>query len=185
MNLSKDKFKKLMDEIMDHYKTVSLSDLDVLKLVKHKAKCLLYKDLEKYNTIDEALGKHGALFLLYETSPQYGHWCAVFRRNKDTINFFDSYGTFPDQELYWVNKNTRKHLGQNIPYLSHLLLKSKNTNLEYNDYKYQKSDKNISTCGRWAAIRIILRDLTCEQFQKVFGTKDSDKLVTLVTEIIS
>ena len=72
MNLSKDKFKKLMDEIMDHYKTVSLSDLDVLKLVKHKAKSLLYKDLEKYNSIDEALGKHGALFLLYETSLDIG-----------------------------------------------------------------------------------------------------------------
>lgn len=177
-------FKKVLDEIVKIYKGVSLSDLDVLKLVNNKARVMLYKDLAKYQTLDEALGPHGAIFLLYESEPQYGHWTVIWRRNKDTINFFDSYGTFPDEQIWWNDKETQLKLGQSIPYLSYLLINSDYPNLEYNDYQYQKDGKDINTCGRFAALRLLLRDWSPEQFQKVFGNKNADDLVTIITELL-
>ena len=179
-----DKFESDIKEITKSQIPVSLSDLDVMRLVKGKAKVLLYKDLAKYNTIDEALGKHGALYLLYEAKPMVGHWVTVFKRDDNTISYFCSYGTFPDQQLYWNNQYTRDYLGQNIPYLSYLLINSQYEKLEYNDFAFQKPGKDVATCGRWAAMRLLLRELTPEEFIKAFRGVDGDYLVTLITEII-
>ena len=177
-------FPILYKKLVKIYKGVALSDLEVLKIVKNKARVMLYNELAKYKTIDEALGEHGAIFLLYENQPQFGHWTTVWRRNRDTINFFDSYGIFPDEQIYWNDEKTRKMLNQDIPYLSHLLINSNYKNLEYNDYQYQKDGDDINTCGRWAALRLVLRDWTPKEFQKVFGKKNGDDLVTIITELI-
>lgn len=178
---SKPSFKAGLKQVVDAYKSISLSDQDVMKLVNHKARVLIYSDLKHFRTLDEALGPHKAIFLLYETRKDYGHWVAVFQHNKTTVEFFDPYGIFPDEELYWTNVHTRKMLGQDVPYLSSLLLKSKYPNLEYNNYKFQKEGSDINTCGRWSALRIALRDMSLEDFKKNFLGKNSDDLVTILT----
>jgi len=182
------KIDKVINNILKIYKGVSLSDLDVLKLVKNRAKVLLYKDLKKYNTLDEALGPHEAIFLLYETKPQYGHWTLLFKRKdrngEDVISFFDSYGEFPDNELAWNDQYTNDYLGQNLPFLSKLIIESPYENLEYDDHRYQKMQEGVSTCGRWAALRLICRVLSPEKFKKLFGKANGDDLVTLITELL-
>ena len=69
-------FEGLYNKLIKIYKGVALSDLEVLKIVKNKARVMLYNELSKYKTLDEALGKHGAIFLLYENQTQFGHWTA-------------------------------------------------------------------------------------------------------------
>ena len=162
---------------------IALSDKDVLSLVEGNAVVRLYKDLARFNTIDEALGKHGALFLLYETQPDYGHWVAVIKRQGDNgpeIEYFDSYGGYVDGTLKYVPKYFRKVSGQNFPHLSALMYNSP-YDLAYNQYKFQKHGANIKTCGRWSALRIIFRDLPLETFKRLFKHANSDELVTMLT----
>jgi len=183
------KFDKVINNILKVYKGISLSDLDVLKLVKNQAKVLLYKDLKKYRTLDEALGPHGAAIILYESRPGYGHWTTVFKRKdkkgETVISFFDSYGEFTDDELYWNDRNTNTYLGQEIPYLSKLIIESPYENLEYDDHQYQKFEKGVATCGRWVVLRLLCRGLSPEKFRELFGYARSDDLVTLITELLN
>lgn len=173
--------KSRIQQIIDEYKAISLSDSDVMRLVNNKARVLIYKDLKHYKTLDDMLGPHSAVFLLYETRPDYGHWVAVFKHDPTTIEFFDPYGIFPDEQLKWTNTHTRKILGQNVPYLSALFYESKYPNLTYNNYKFQKEGAGINSCGRWSALRIALRDMDLEEFKKHFYGKNSDDLVTILT----
>lgn len=171
-------------------KAIALSDSDVMKLVEHKARVLTYGMLREYSTLDEVLGKHNAIFLLYETKPDYGHWTAVFRRTDEngqltnTIEFFDPYGIFPDNELEWVPDNFKEISGQNYPMLSALLYESP-YNLTYNDHKFQKHGEGINTCGRWSALRIVFKDIPLEMFADKFlhknGEWTSDEIVSILT----
>ena len=164
---------------IDRHKKIPLSDSDVLKLVENKAKILVYSDLQKYDTLDEALGPHQAAFLLYESQPDYGHWTCIFR-NDDYVEFFDPYGIFPDNELEWIPDNFRKVSGQMYPQLSALLYKSP-YDLEYNEHKFQKKGAGVNTCGRWSALRLVFRYLSLKDFAKLFKHKNADDLVSVLT----
>lgn len=180
-----DAMDKKVQKVIAGYKSIALSDQDVLRIVEGKARVLIYRDLAKFSTLDEALGEHGAIFLLYESRPDFGHWTLVMRRTPEEVEFFDSYGIFPDEELNWVGAEENKQLGQSYPYLSKLLHDSPYPKLEYNDHKFQKMSDDVSSCGRWAALRLILRDLTINEFKRLFKGKNGDDLVTLITELIS
>jgi hypothetical protein len=164
---------------INKHKKIALSDSDVLKLVEHKAKILIYSDLSKFKTLDEALGKHQAAFLLYESQPDYGHWTVLFR-NDDYVEFFDPYGVFPDNELEWIPKHFREISGQMYPQLTALLYYSP-YDLEYNEHKFQKHGEGINTCGRWSALRLAFRDVSLKQFAEMFKGKKSDDLVSILT----
>lgn len=166
---------------IDKHKSIPLSDSDVLKLVENKANVLVYSDLQKYNTLDEALGPHGAIFLLYETQPDYGHWTCMFKMDDGkTIEFFDPYGIFPDNQLEWVPKNFREVSGQMYPQLTALLYYSP-YNLTYNEHKFQKKGAGINTCGRWSALRLVCRDMSLKKFAEIFKHEDADDLVSIIT----
>lgn len=173
-------------DIIQQAKKKSLSSKDVLKLVDNKANLLIYHQLTKYNNIDDALGKYGALILLYETKKNYGHWTLVFKRDKNTIEMFDSYGIFIDDELNFVPKNFKKEGKETYPYLTYLLYNS-GYNIEYNDKQLQSKKIGTATCGRWTAVRLLLRYISIEKFIKLFtGNKcfNPDDLVTLITILI-
>lgn len=163
----------------------SLSSLDVMDLVDHRAKLLTYTELAEYDTLDQALGRHGALILLYLTSENYGHWCCVFKYGKDTIQFFDSYGKMPDDQLLFVPEYFRKESKQNHTHLTYLLYNS-GYNVRYNQYVLQESKQDIATCGRWVATRINLRHMNEDRFANMFlnQTAKPDFLITLVTKNI-
>ena len=119
------------------------------------AKIMEYKNLEKYKSIKELLPKKpDFVFLLYEDSPQKGHWVALTRDRNNNINYFDSYGGKVDAPLSWSSAQVRKKLQQDIPYLSQLLNKTP-WDVFYNDEDYQKDGSTINTCGRHCAFYIL------------------------------
>lgn len=171
---------------IDELKAEALSDEQVMKLVDGKARVLIYSDLADYDDIDEALGEHLAIFLLYESRPDFGHWVCCFR-NGNEIEFFDPYGIFPDEELKWISEDFRKVSGQKYPHLSYLLSESP-YKLTYNNFKFQKQGSGINTCGRWSALRLVFRDLTLKRFKHLFYERHDDlspdDIVSILTEDI-
>lgn len=175
-----------MNKTLQLYEDIALSDKEVLKLIDGKANLILYPDLHKYNTIDEILEPYGACILLFEARPKYGHWCCIFKVNNKLLEFFNPYGGYPDDSLEYIPMHFRLISNQYYPYLSILMYNSP-YELSYNEHKFQKHGKNIKTCGRWCAIRLVFRNLSLDEFNELIKllTKklnvDSDKLVTLLT----
>lgn len=162
----------------------SLSNQEILTLVKNKANLVSYTDLHKYNSLDQLLGQYGACIILYETKKNYGHWCCIFKfPDGKTIEFFDPYGLFPDKERQFISKAFRKESNQNYPYLTALMLKSPYI-LTYNHFPFQEIKTGVNSCGRWCAIRLIFRNLTLKDFIKIFGKNrkyTNDFYATLIT----
>lgn len=141
-----------------------LTDLDI----KNKINCgiVFFKDIKKYKSIDELLGKKKMKIILYEHEPGYGHWCCIFR-NGNYLEFFNSYGDYscpmPDMQLKKYNKRWKNKSGQNDFYLAKLMIKSP-YKLNYNQYQFQSSDINVQTCGRWCIFRLQNKNLNTDQF---------------------
>ena len=115
----------------------------------------------------------------------YGHWVCL-TRNDNNLEFFDSYGFFVDDPIYFKNssKYFRKVNNQNYPHLTYLLLKATpEYNINYNEIRFQKMNSNISTCGRHVACRICYKQLdlySYYNFLKSIGN-NLDKVVTMLT----
>lgn len=169
-----------LEQIVKKNKNKALSNTDLIRLVDGKAKVVIYNQLYKFRTLDELLEPYGAVFLLYLFKPSYGHWCAVIRRTPKIVEFFDSYGGPPDEPLDYIDEKFKKKTNQDYPYLSKLLWESPYS-IEYNDYDFQKRGNNIKTCGRFAALRVIFRNLTLNKFAKIFDDPYSDELATYFT----
>lgn len=159
-----------------------LSTLDLQKMLGNKIKIIDYRKLHKYHNIDNILGKYGCVILLYETRLNYGHWVCLFK-DGNIIEHFDSYGYRPDEELKFTPKYFRETYYGKLPHLVTLLMNSP-YKIRYNHYKLQKHGNGISTCGRWVALRLLLRNLDEHQFKKLFTVKGipKDYLVTLITQ---
>jgi hypothetical protein len=157
-----------------------------MKIVDGKARFVIYADLGKYASIEELLKPYGAVFILYINSPQgnYGHWTALID-HKDRIEFFDSYSMLPDAEFSDIDSAIRKKYNYTgYPYLTKLLY-NQPKKIEYNHYRLQKMDDKIATCGRWVALRILLKDVPLELFIEAMTiTDDHDKLTVILTQNI-
>lgn len=178
-----------MEDIINKYVDIALSDKEVLDLVHNRAELILYPDIYKYSSIDDMLGPHRAAIILFEAQPNYGHWVALFN---DGINleFFNSYGGYPDDTLKFIDKKFRVISNQDKPYLSYLMMNSPYI-LHYNQYPFQKHNKDVKTCGRHAALRLVFRDLTIDEYKDMFDyLKDTlhvdyDKLATILTMYVN
>ena len=175
-----------MQQILNKYEDVALSNFDILKKLKNKANIILYPNLYEYKNIDEVLGNFDSCVLLFESQPKYGHWVCIFKRDNNTIEFFNPYGGYPDDSLLKINKEFRKKSGQNYPILSMLLLKSP-YNLTYNEFQFQKHSMNIKTCGRHCIVRLLFKDLDLYDYVDMLNSLsdkfnlDYDAIVTLLT----
>jgi hypothetical protein len=179
-------FKRLIDQ----EKSEPTSADDILKIVKGKANVIKYCELKKYSCIDELLYPYDACVLLYETKPNYGHWVCLTKHG-NLIEYFNSYGNLgkpnskmgmPDTELEFISKEWAKESGQDHRYLSDLLMdESCDYELSYNDHPFQKMTNEVSTCGRWVGLRILLKELPLEVFKDLFYGKHSDDLITFLT----
>ena len=137
-----------LDEIIEE----PLGDDDI-KFYFPNAKILKYSELNNYKTLDEIIPKDkDFFFLLYENSPNRGHWTVVSKNNKEA-EYFDSYGGAPDNPLNWNNKETNKELEQDKKKLTSLFNHS-NLKVIFNPIKYQEEGDDISTCGRHCVFRI-------------------------------
>lgn len=153
------------------------------------AKIILYNELKNYNSIDQILphSKSYAI-ILYQNSPNSGHWVGISRPNKNTIEVFDSYGNPIDKPLSWISKNENIKLGIDGPYLTNLLNKS-GYNVIHNTTCFQGKNGDISTCGRHACFRIkcmLDKNMDLEKYTKMMKNvknsmnKTFDELVAIM-----
>ena len=166
----------------------SLSGNEICESLNNQVKIMTYKTLTKYNDIFKAMGKHKAICLLYETKKNYGHWVCVFQRG-NVIEHFDSYNYMPDDELDFIPENFKIMNETNFPHLTKLLYKS-GCNIHYNDYRLQKHGQNINTSGRHCVMRLLLRNLSIDEYYKIMKdlkkkfNYDYDELITILTRFI-
>lgn len=178
-----------MKNILDVYKSTALSNFDLIDLVGGKANVEVYPEVHKYKTIDDLLGPNNACFLLFETEPRFGHWCALVKYG-NTVEFFDPYSGYPDNVLDFIPKDFKKKSKQNYPYLTKLLYECP-YEIEFNDHKYQKKSDKINTCGRHCACRILFKNLDLKEYDKMIKKlskelkTDPDGVVTTITAEIS
>jgi hypothetical protein len=168
----------------------SLSDKDVLKIVDGKANFITYDQLKYVDSIDELLEPYGSCIILYLTEPNYGHFVSLnlVGPNEDVLEHFDSYGIIPDDELreFNISKEVRDEYNEDYPYLLQLMYDSP-YELSFNEHKLQARKNNINTCGRWAAMRSLLRHLPLEEFVDIFQNNKlgtPDEIVTAITQDI-
>lgn len=167
----------------------SLSGNDMMKYGPKGARMLTYKELTKCKTLDEALGPKGILILLYlTTGDSYGHWCCVFKRDFNTVEFFDSYGKTIDEPLNYAKMDVRIRNNEVLPYLSKILYDS-GYNIEYNDHRLQGMSQtvHIATCGRHVLCRLAARYLDIDEYVKCMfsdSNHDPDYIVTYITSFI-
>ena len=107
---------------------------------------LLYKDLHKFNSIEELFKDDNLRIILIETKPSYGHWVSLIK-DGDTYIYFNSYGFAPDHELQFLQPFYRHLLGEDVAEIKRL---AKGCKLIYNNVKLQGKDS--STCGRWQVL---------------------------------
>jgi len=164
----------------------SVSNLDLYKLFNNKIHIYDYNELSQFNNINQAFHPYDVIFLLFETKQNYGHWTCIINHD-DRIEFFDSYGIFPDKERKYTNIEFRKQNNMMLPHLTALLYNS-NKQIEYNDHKLQDmSKRNIQTCGRWCAFRYLCKDINIDSFARFFKNNKKytpDELVTILTSYI-
>lgn len=165
-----------------------LSDSDIHDYLP-SAKIIKYNELNKYPTIDDLLpNTKEYCFILYESSPNSGHWTCVSKPRDNIVEYFDSYGGPPDNPMKWTSENIRIGLGEGEKILSKLFNEC-SEEVVYNKIKYQKEDIDIADCGRWCVLRILrmkagdnLNEFHkwIENQHKIFGGNDD----SIVTQII-
>lgn len=177
-----------METAIKELKKKPLSGLEILESCNNEIKVMTYKELSEYKTIDDAFGNKDAIALLYEIKPRYGHWVGVFRHpGYNTIEFYDSYGLFIDDQLSFVPEKFKKQLSEDYPYLSRLLYNSK-YDIIYNPVRIQKRQKGISSCGRHVVMRCLTKDIPLNEYlniiQQNLKITNPDELVTYLTASI-
>ena len=140
---------------------------------------LLYNELKDYRHLEDLLRKHPMNIILYQTnqkgSSAYGHWVALFRTPSGSVEFFDSYGTYPDDDLARTIYKDCKECN----YLTKLLLDfmDRGGSVEYNNYKLQGD--STATCGKHVFTRLLNSGLGIDQYKsyldemkKLYGSYD-------------
>jgi len=139
-------------------------------------------DLLRYDDIDFAriaqepwILEDKKLIILYpgyysnEFVPNVGHYCGLsgYRpsKNRFRINFFDSYGSMPD-DVYAEIKDPRKKYYKKL--LKALFIAADTHPriiVEFNPDTYQKKYQN--SCGYWAGVRLKNYALSDDKFKKL------------------
>ena len=120
-----------------------------------------YHELVNYESIQSLLGVQKAVCILFETTYDVGHYCALYFTDLG-LHFFDPYGMKPDQELKYATYNQ-------TPYLS-LLLQKYEGPLFVNRYRYQTWSRGVNTCGRHAGVRLRTRHVfSDEEYRALLG----------------
>ena len=73
-----------------------------------------YRELRDITQIEQIL-KDNSVVILYANKPKRGHWICLIRyikNNVPTLEFFDSYGFFPDDEKKIISKEFLRNSNQ-------------------------------------------------------------------------
>jgi len=173
---------------INRLKKKSLSDEEIFNALKGKTKIYLYRDIIDAKTINDLFGKNDSVVILYEKEPNIGHWVGLLRNGK-VIEFFDSYGMFPESEKDYINQNFINHSGQRKNKLAELLRDawSLGYSVEYNNYHLQVMKDGISTCGRHVISRIWNKRMNIDEYNKFINSfrnkgLNPDDVVSIITK---
>ena len=164
-----------------------LSDSDVRHLLGHSTSIMTYPQLASAHKIQDVMDSRGRVVLLYlTTSFTNGHWTTVFTRPNDEIEFFDPYGGAPDEQFDWIPDSIEEALGQTTRYLGRLLDEASEDGyvVRYNPHKFQQMKRDVNSCGRWVAVRLIYSHLSLDQFKALIDKSgvSPDTFVAVVTD---
>ena len=144
---------------------------------------VLYSDLEKYSSITELLGKWKFVVILYQVSSiNDGHFVCLCESDSGKLLFRDSYGLKYDAEQA-VGAVYDRALPR---YLTELIVKD-GRDCEWNTYDYQKKSSTVGTCGRWASVFSLWRNLSAQEIKTLLTTNqnsylnDTDNAIVLLT----
>ena len=123
--------------------------------------CKVVVHSELKGSIFDYFDENNAFVLLYETiSKDAGHWVSVlYYPEYNEIEFFDSYGMAPDDELFYSHYDIKPLL---VP-----LLHQSGCRIVWNTRKLQQMKHSINTCGRHAAMRVRLRNYRLQEYIKI------------------
>lgn len=139
-----------------------LSGVEIQKLIGKPP--VLYSDLVKYKNLSSLLPKSSPYcVILYQNTKYEGHYVSIFIDADGCINFQDSYGYSPDVP---INEGLLPFDSPLKRYLSNLIQKS-GRKLISNTTDYQSHKKDTSDCGRYACLRILLRDINNDDFKSL------------------
>jgi hypothetical protein len=139
--------------------TEPMSDAD-LEVYLPQAKIFMFRELQSYPTIQSILRKPRDYFImLYEHTPQNGHWVAVLRY-ESTIEFFCPYGSSPyspNSPLEWNSPEQNQVVDATHNYLEDLLnnAKTQGWSVIHNKMDFQEKRNNINTCGAFCVWRVL------------------------------
>lgn len=178
----------MSNKIINKLKEVPFSGNDIRDALDGNVKIIRYEEIHKFKTLDELLNPYDSVCILYQTKPNYGHWCCLFKHRYndiDTVEFNDPYGYKIDEQLEFINADFRKKSNQDYPYLARLMLESP-YKLTYNNKKLQKRADDVSSCGRHCSLRLILKDTPLKQYQDFLmsGGLNADDKATYLTAFI-
>ena len=169
-------------------KRKALSDEEIFNALSGHTRIFLYRDINDMNTIDDLFGDFDSVVILYEREPQIGHWVGLLRRG-NVIEFFDSYGIFPDLEKDYINQKFIMNSGQGFNKLASLLHDAWDLGyqVEYNNYGLQVMKDGISTCGRHVISRIWFKDMDIDEYNKFINSfrkygLNPDDVVSIITQ---
>lgn len=154
-------------------------------------KVINYLDLNKFFRIEDVCGSFGVILYTPISTRNNGHYAALWiNHNKNELNYFCSYG----YNLQFTIQRSNYMLASSEPdedYLLRLVRDyiQRGGSFIANHKRYQNLAQEISTCGRYAMIRLIYRDKTNTEFDKWFGIKKgytltNDELITLLTFLV-
>lgn len=156
----------------------ALRGSDIIKAFDNKVKIVVYSDLPKYKNLDQLLDPYGRVVILYETNDiDNGHYTCLFR-NKNGINYFDSYGMKIEKPLDYFGDGIKEKTGSNNNYLNKLLYQDK-YKIYYNNHRLQTFGSGIATCGRWCIIRMFYPDIDENAFYKLFKESSDESGISM------
>lgn len=136
------------------------------------AKIIRYAEIFEYDKITQLLPKsRDYVVILVEHQLGEGHWQCLLRYG-NTIEFFCSYGSYPDEAYEWNSPEQNMEVGAPEPYLTTLLKKAESVgfNVIYNKIDYQSEGKDVTTCGAYVVFRILTflkDDMNLNDFQQL------------------
>jgi len=147
-------------------KEYPLSDDDIRKILGSNIKIWNYPQLKKMKSIHDMFDNKGRAILLFpNTSPTSGHWCCLINY-KNKVEFYDPYGDAPEQQKGGMTPQRLEALDIDHPDLTRLLRTAQKP-VYYNTHQFQKSGRNIATCGRWCCCRLLYSSKSLPYFKGV------------------
>lgn len=125
---------------------------------------LAYRHLRADDMIEHLIPTIGdGIALLYEVTPNAGHWTLLMRPSANRVEFFDSYGLSPDSEEE-AGALFSKRSGPLLIGILHEWSERTGGDVVVNGHQLQDLTPHDNVCGRWVFERFRSMDTPIEDW---------------------